>query len=320
MEIPPWLRSQLDTPNRSAGPHRSCLRKRLFRGDRFIDATLSHAVSFLQDTLFNERTSSQCGLLQIIEPRIKLVTLIFFIVLLSLQKSATGIAAFLLVAFFLGTASRVPLLALLKRLTPVAVITFVVALPALLNVVVEGRPLLVLFRSVGPVKIGPVVIPQEIAITEQGLKSAATLFFRAVGSVSLVLLITMTTQPGALMKSLSSIVPGPLKPVTSISYRYIFFLLRKVELFVMGLKSRQIAPVDASRGRRWVASRIGLLFSLSMAFSNELAMAMESRGYRGEEFKGQSSRSGVRRLSLPDKAWLIFCTLFAGIVIWKSFF
>ncbi len=319
MEIPEWLKSQPVAVQRSSAVHSSRARTGFFRRERFLDATLGHIISFLEDTMFNERTSNRHGFLQTIEPGIKIITVILFIFLLSFQKSIGGIAIFFFLAVFLGIASKVSLFSFLKRMMPAAIITFFISLPVLLNVVVEGQPVLVLLTFKERVRLGPVVTPAEIAITLQGVKSAATLFLRVVSSVSLVFLLTMTTPPHAFLKSLSSLVPGPLKSVVSISYRYIFFLVRKVEQFVMGLRSRRIAEVGHTKGRRWVASRIGLLFSISMEFSNELAMAMESRGCGDEGVRVLRSEFGIRKLSLPDKAWLVFSILFAGVMIWKSF-
>jgi cobalt/nickel transport system permease protein len=184
---------------------------------------------------------------------------------------------------------------------------------------VEGDPLFVLFRLERPLNLGPLLIPGEITITRQGLDSALTLLLRVLTSVSLVFLLTMTTPPNAFVKAVSSLVPGSLRPVVSISYRYIFFLIRKVEHFIMGLRSRQIIAVKPSTGRHWVASRIGLLFSMSMEFSNELAMAMESRGYKTEGSRVHRSRFRLSDLSLRDILWLFFSILFAGVMAWKSF-
>lgn len=315
MELPAWLKSQPDDSQRSSASPAGPARKLLFHKGRFLDATLSHVISFLGDTMFNERTSVRKGFFQMIEPRIKILSLLLFIVVLSFQKSIGGIAVFLLLAILLAITSKVPLLSFLKRMMPAAVITLFISLPVLLNLVVEGRPLFVLLSLGGPLKVGPMVVPAEISVTSQGLKSAITLFLRVIASVSLVFLLTMTTPPNVFIKSLSSLIPGSLRSVVSISYRYIFFLLRKVEQFVMGLKSRQIAVVTPASGRHWVASRIGLLFSMSMEFSTELAMAMESRGYKEEEFKIQNAGSEIAG---RDIAWLTFSIFFAGVMIWKS--
>jgi cobalt/nickel transport system permease protein len=319
MEIPEWLKTGPGSGHHSPAAPLETGQKGFFRSRRFIDATLSHVISFLEDTMFNENTSTRNGFFQMIEPRIKVITLLLFIVLLSLQKSIGGIAIFFLLAILMGIASKVPLRSSLKRLLPGAVITLFISIPVLLNLVVDGQPLFVLFRFEGPLKIGPVVIPGEISITGQGLKSAITLFLRVIASMSLVFLLTMTTPPNAFIKALSSLIPGSLKSVVSISYRYIFFLVRKVEQFVMGLKSRQIAVMNPAKGRHWVASRIGLLFSMSMELSNELAMAMESRGYREGSSGVQGSPFKVRDLSRKDIGWLVFSILFTGVMIWKSF-
>lgn len=315
MEIPRWLKTEPVSHQPSVQrPHKPLFRG-LFRNERFLDKTLCRVITFVEDTMFNETSSAQNGLLQMIEPRLKVISLLVFVVVLSLQKSVEGIAVFSLLAVLLALASRISLTTFAKRLLPAAALTIIISLPVILNLIVEGDPLLVLLRFERAVNIGPLVIPQEIAVTRQGLGSAVTLLLRVLTSVSIVFLLAMTTPPNTLLKTLSSLVPGALDPLVSISYRYIFFLVRKVEHFIMGLRSRQIAAVTSSTGRRWVASRIGLLFSMSLEFSNELSMAMESRGYRGEKFKTLNSKFEIKK---NDVAWLIFDVIFCGVMIWKS--
>lgn len=319
MEIPGWLKSQPEGSGRSPQMLLRGARRGPSRGERFLDNTLDHVLSFIKDTMFNETISARKGLLQNIGPRLKLITFFMFVFALSLQKTILGIAVFFsLVMVLLGT-SGVPPFTFVKRLLPSAVITLLIASPVILNLVVEGDSLLVLFRFSGPVVFGPVRIPREIAITAQGLESAATLLLRVVTSVSLVFLLTMTTRPNAFIKALSSIVPGSLTSVVSISYRYIFFLLGKIEQSIMGLKSRHVGGIRPATGRQWVASRMGLLFSISMELSNELAMAMESRGYRSEEVRREKSEVGISRMSLRDLIWLIFTISFCWVMVWKSF-
>ncbi len=319
MEVPQWLRTGPASHQPSAPEPRGRRGKRPFGNARFLDKTLRQAVSFAEDTLFNESISARKGLLQMIEPGLKVISLLAFVVAVSLQKSVEGIAVFLLLALLLVFASLIPLGIFVKRLLPAALLTLVISLPVVLNLVVEGDPLVVLFRTGRSLQIGPLAVPPEITVTRQGVASAVTLLLRVVTSVSLVFLLTMTTPPNTFVKTLSSFFPGTLRPLIAIGYRYIFFLVRKVEHFVMGLRSRQIATVTPSTGRHWVASRIGLLFSLSMELSDELAMAMESRGFRGDGFKVRGSAFTVAGLSGKDIIWLVFSTLFAGVMIWKSF-
>lgn len=319
MEMPGWLKTGASDDSRvdSLRVTHSVLPKN--RRDRFLDKTLSHVLSFIEDTMFNERTSRKNGLLQRIGPRLKIASLLSFVVVLSLQKSLEGIAPFLVVSFLLVVASKVPLRMFAKKLLPPFVFTFLISIPVVLNLVVGGESLFVLLRTGEALRIGTLQLPEEIAITAQGVKTAATLCARVLVSVSFVFLMTMTTPPNTLMKSLSTFFPGSLKPVVSISYRYIFFLVRRVEHFVMGLTSRKITALDPSKGRRWVASRMGVLFSMSMELSRELTMAMESRGYKGTEVMSRKTGAGVRGFSGSDTLWALFAILFCGVMIWKSF-
>jgi cobalt/nickel transport system permease protein len=312
METPVWL----STKNEEEAGQSSLPRRTSRAGkERFIDKTLRHVLSFIEDSMFSENIAKKRGLLQGVEPRLKIVTLLFLVVVLSLQKSIGDIVIFLFLSFALVAASRISLPFFLKKLLPAAIITLCISLPVVLNLVVKGKPLIVLFRFERPVDIGPLIVPDSIEITEQGLKSALTLLFRVVASVSFVFLMIMTTRPNTFMKSVASLIPGPLSSVVSMGYRYIYLLARKTEQFIMGLRSRQIVRVTSGRGQRWAASRMGLLFSISMDIANELAMSMESRGYRGDRFRIQDLKFKMGR---RDVLWLIFVLVFCGVMTWKS--
>lgn len=285
MEIPEWLKNPSNPP---IPPFGKGGLGRILKGgkggikERFLDKTLRHVISFTEDTIFNERISRRKGLLQGIEPRVKIISLIVFIVLLSLQRSIDAVALFLVVSLSLALLSKVPLSLFLKRLFPIALFTTFIALPATLNLIVKGDPLLKIYKFNIPHQIDPVEIPAVISLTKEGIFSASMLILRVVTSTSIVFLVTLTTPPDRLIRSIIYFMPGALKPILSIIYRYIFFLLRRLEEFVISFRSRIISP-RATRSfirQRWIASRISLLFSLSLRLSQDLEKAMESRGYR----------------------------------------
>ena len=322
MEMPDWLKtvptdkSQVMSKNKTsplAAIHLSPRKS----SERFLDKTLHHIISFIGDSLFNEDISRGNGLLQKIEPRLKIITIVALLVVLNIQRSVEGIAIFLFAGFLMASLSKVPPYFFLKRLLPAVILTALIAIPATLNPVVDGEPLFIIYRFGREINIGQAGL-SEIAITRQGLASAITLFLRVVASVSFVFLMTMTTQPNTYIRSVSSFIPGSMGAIVSIGYRYIFFLIRKIERFIMGFKSRNIAATKTRHGRRWVASRMGLLFSISMKLSEELGMAMESRGCRGEKFKVQSSKLKISDMSKIDIVWSVLTMIFAGVMLWKS--
>jgi energy-coupling factor transporter transmembrane protein EcfT len=301
--------------------------------ERFLDKTLRHVVSFVEDTMFNERASYMKGFMQGAEPRIKIIIIFLFIVLLSFQKTVSGIVVFLSFALLLALLSGV-LVILLKRLMPAMIVTMLIALPAALNLIVAGEPIVMLYEFEKPYVFYQITIPAHIFITKQGALSALTLFLRVTTSVSLVFLITLTTPPNRFIKAVSAFMPGAFKSIVSISYRYIFFLTRKVEGFIMGFKARNISSlIPRSRisgtrlsdragsssliGQKWTASKIGLLFSMSIRLSAELERAMEARGYDYNSGV-QSERLRVSDISKTDILLIIFSIAIIGGMLWKS--
>ncbi|TAL25885.1 MAG: hypothetical protein EPN94_04395 [Nitrospirae bacterium] len=310
MEIPEWLKQK---PAISYQP--SAVRK---AKERFLDKTLRHVLAFTEDALFNETTSLKNGFLQKIEPRLKVLTVMVFIVMLSLQNDIHDILIFLYIAAASALISKIPFYFFMKRLLPAFLFTFFIAAPATLNIIVKGEALWVVYTLENPYSIGWFLIPQEIYITKQGALSALTLLLRVTASVSLILLVTLTTRPNRFIKAVSSFMPGTLGSIVSISYRYIFLLARKVEQFIMGFKSRSISSASHGvAGRKWAASRMGLLFSISLRLSAGLEQAMEARGYKNE-FKIQNSKFKVSELSGADIIWIIFSVIFMGAMVWKS--
>ncbi|MEK6692282.1 MAG: energy-coupling factor transporter transmembrane component T [Nitrospirota bacterium] len=310
MEIPEWLKKQSGVDSRQ-----STVIKR--PKENFLDKTLRHVLSFTEDIMFNETVSAKRGILQGIEPRLKILSLIIFIIVLSLQRSIAGILIFLIVSLSLMSLSGIPLTLFLKRLLPVFLFTTIIAFPASFSFIVNGDPLLFLYRSDAPHNVGPIEIPAVISLTRQGVFSALTLIFRVITSVSILFLITLTTPPNRLIKTITYFMPGTLKSIVSVSYRYIFFLVQKVEQLIMGIKSRSISAVSVPVQQRLVASRIGLLFSLSLRLSNDLERAMEARGYN-YKFEVKSSKFKVKDFSGADTIWVIVSIIFAGVMLWKS--
>lgn len=312
IQLPAWL----NTSVKSQQPAVSGNIKKT--KERFLEKTLYNVISFVRDAMFNEVASEGNGLIQKIEPRLKIVTLLICIVVLSLQKTAGGAAVFLFAGILAAFLSGIPLLFFIKKLLPAALLTFFIALPATLNLFIDGEPLLVLYRFENTLHSGPATLPGTLAITRQGVNSAAILFLRATASVSLVLLMAMTTPPNRFIKALSALVPGAMGTVVSVSYRYIYFLIKKVELFVMGFKSRSLSATKARGSRHWAASRISLLFSISMGLSKELAMAMESRGYKETGAGVRRAEVRIKDFSRVDILWFIATMTFAGVMFWKS--
>ncbi len=238
------------------------------KAGRAFERTLKGVLGFFEDTLFNETVSEKAGFLQHVEPRLKMITVLALIVALSFKKTIPGMLPFGLFAMVMAMESRVPLLAYFKRLLPGAAFTAVIALPALF-------------------------------ITKAGALAAAMLFIRVVESLMLVFLIGFTTRPAVLVKSAGAFLPGVLRTLLSISYRYIFYLARRLEEFLFAQRARGTRAGVGFSERKWAGGRAASLLLVSMRLKDELQMAMEARGmsYSQREFM-EKFRFGIREAAL----------------------
>jgi cobalt/nickel transport system permease protein len=242
----------------------------------FIDRALRESARFVSDTVLAERVARGPGFLQSLDARTKLLTFVGLLVAASFLRHLPSLwllgAAVAAAASLSGVGGR----ALLNRVWWLMPATFaVIALPAALSVVTPGDPLVVLHRSHG----GPLA---DLSITRQGLAAAALVVTRIAVGVVLAVTLALTTRWQELLKAAHTPVTAPFVFILSMSYRYLFVLLRSFEDMHLALRARTISPRAVSEQRRWVGSRIGALFLESRRLSEGVYAAMLARGYRGE--------------------------------------
>ena len=97
------------------------------------------------------------------------------------------------------------------------------------------------------------------------------------------MLLTLTTQWSRLLAALRSLfVPTTVILVLSMSYRYLFHLLTSVDDMYTARRARTVgAESGVASSRRFVAASAGALFGKAHAMSEEVYLAMVSRGYTG---------------------------------------
>lgn len=231
----------------------------------------------MENALLAEGFSRRGGLLQGLDPRLKVAAGAVLLVSAALVRHPATLAGLYVVVLLLAAASHLPLGWLLKRVgVAVLLFTGALALPALF--LTPGRDLLS-FGPVQPAGFGPLTL----AITEQGLRTAALLILRASVSVLLVTLLVFTTPWATLLKSLRVLrVPQFFVLVLSTTHRYIFLLLRTANDMFLARESRRVGRLSGTDNRRWAARAMGHLLVHSYGLSEEVYLAMLSRGFRGE--------------------------------------
>lgn len=306
--VPPSLPSWLEEPPAAGDAEAGSFRRR--RG--FVEKTLHGFAEALRNEVFSEHLARQPGLLQRVDPRVKLLTVLAMIGVAAELRHPLPLLLLNLWLLCLARSSRVPLRTFLKRVwTVVPLFTAVVVFPALFNVVRPGDPLLVLFHLPRPLHFGSWIVPAAVAVTRQGAASAALLVLRVGASVSLAVLLTLTTRWPVLLKALGALrIPGMFLAVLEMTYRYVFLLLQVSGEMFTARRSRMVGRSTAREQRRFLTSAIGRLWGRTHATSEEVHDAMLSRGYTGVP------RTLTRfRLCPGDGVWVVLVVVLSVLLI-----
>jgi len=235
----------------------------------FIERSIRGALSFFKESIFADEIASRPGLLQALDPRIKAVTILFFILMVMFTRSLAVLGAIYLICLVLAMFSRIRLGFFLKRTWIfIPFFSLLIAIPALFSFVSPGEPI---------VSAGPLVI------TRSGLMAASIFLGRVITSVSLVVLLSMTTRHFELLKALRFFgLPQMFVMVLGITYRYIYLFVEIVENTFLAIRSRVGSGMHYRKGQKVVTWNIAHLWIRSYLLNEQVYQAMVSRGFRGE--------------------------------------
>jgi cobalt ECF transporter T component CbiQ len=269
-----------------------------------VEKTLGGGAAVLRQAMFSDDVAAERGLLQRVEPRVKLLTLVGLLVTVGLVHSVPVLLGCYAGTLALAAASRVPVALFVRRVWMFALGTGIVVLPATLSVVTPGEIVLTLWHWNG----------QPVGFTAQGLHAAGLVVARVAVSVSLAVLLTLTTRWSRLLAALRAVgVPRLFILVIGMAHRYLFLLLTAVTDMYTARKARAVGARrnrNTADGRRFVAASAGALFGKAHHLSEEVHQAMTARGYRGEARTLAGSRPGAL-----DAAWTVGAVAVAVAVL-----
>lgn len=252
----------------------------------FIEKNLARFAELLEESVFAEETAQKGGWLQKMDARIKCAGLLLLLLASSTSRSAAVIVFVYLISLVLAYGSHVFSASFLRRAWLfMPLYTALMAAPALF--LTSGDPILTL----------PVT---GWTITRQGAHSLLFLVLRVAASVSLMLLLVLTTSWPRLLKALRSLgCPRILVLLLIMTHRYIYVLLHTANALFLARKSRRVGPETWQNTRQWTGVLLGSLLQKSYHLSQEVYLAMLSRGFRGEPVLMEEFH--MRR---TDYAWL----------------
>jgi cobalt/nickel transport system permease protein len=274
--IPDWMNGTETGPYHGAA---SVAKKKSF-GKKTIDG----ALGFFQESLISETFAKRKGLLQSLDPRVKLISMFVLVVGVTFMTSAWVLLVIYLLTLVLAYFSKIEVLWFVKRVWIfIPIFAGVITIPILFNVFLAGNVLVPIATFGNGSHLGPIALPSSIYITQQGTTYVVTFILRVAACVSLAVLLFITTQQDLLFKSLRAIrVPKVYVLTISMCYRYIFLLVETIKDLFTARKSRQIASLPMREEQQWVGGRVGYMLVKSLDMSDKVHQAMISRGFDGD--------------------------------------
>ena len=270
-----------------------CIGRRSKRG--FVARTIAGGTEVLRQALRADDVARADGLLQRLDPRVKVVTTLGLLVSASFVHHLPVLLGLYAATLVLAASSAIPVGFFVRRVWLfIPLFTGVIVLPATLDVITPGHVVVPLGSWFG----------HPVGLTAQGLEGAGLIVSRVAVSISLVVLLTLTTAWTRLLASLRSIgVPKVFVLVLGMTYRYVFVLLDVVTDQFTARQARTVkVDRDGRTGRAFVAASAGALFAQAHDLSGEVHAAMVSRGWTGDARTLRAPRP-----TLADAVWIGGC-------------
>jgi cobalt/nickel transport system permease protein len=238
------------------------------------------------EILENDDLAAAPGLMQRLDPRIRLLLIVLFAALATLLHTLETLASLVVLTMVLARASRVQVLSFVRKVwSSAGLFAVLLALPATTSWISKGRVL---------VELGPV------SITAPGLFIAARMVLRVVAGAGVGLLVIWTTRWADLLRALTRLrAPDVVVATLAMTQKQVLTLLRTVENMHLARESRMLGVGTATENRGWVVGRLAFIARRSLHTADEVYDAMLSRGFSGRMLSLDSLKLGWR-----DGFWL----------------
>lgn len=278
---------------------------------KFADKSLAEIVNYIKDAVFSEEYARREGFLQGIDQKVKFISFLVLIVATIFAHNVYIIMVFFSASLILASLSRIPLRFYIPRvLIFIPLFTGIVALPYIFNIFqpYEGTPLIVLHDFQRMIEL-PLLRPfSRIEITREGVFWASTFLARVTTAVSYAILLMLTTRWSDLVNTLSALrFPKMFVLILGMAYRYIFLLLDTISKMLFSRKSRAVGKESSVSSWKLNAGIIGALFLKSYDMSENIYLAMLSRGFNGDFSHFHADSDPIMKDYLFLTIVLVFC-------------
>jgi len=258
-----------------------------------VPQSLRDLIEGAESLVYIEDLSGKRGLLQALNPLVKLVAIVFMIVVSLFISSLSYLALICVVPLILAIASRIPLRYLASRVLFIPAFAAVITLP-------------ILFLTPGHAIAQTSLGPLAISITSEGLQNMLVFAIRVLFCVSSLSLLVLSTGFDRLLRLLSSLrTPPIIVQLFSLTYRYFFVSIHEAQSVLIAKEARTYIHRRTInyQALKDLGSILSTLFIRTYERSERVYMAMKSRGFEIDN---------KNRLSLP--AFRAYDAVFAATI------
>jgi cobalt/nickel transport system permease protein len=246
--------------------------RRSIQGALEVRRVLKELLRALGESFRIERFVNRKGLLQRVDPRIKLLSFAGLIVVAVLLQTLLQFLILLLLLAGLAVASRLPLGAFFRRQAMIVGFAAVIVLP--LPFITPGYALL-------SIPLGP----WRLWVTFEGVYRASLFAARVWVCVAALTLLTLSTRFAALLNGMQRLhFPRLFIELTAVTYRFLFVFTDEAYRMGLAREARTVRKEGVVRSRTWrtLSSMIGTLFIRAYERGEKVYQAMLARGYTGD--------------------------------------
>jgi cobalt/nickel transport system permease protein len=250
---------------------------------KFLKNTLNEISKVMRNEIFSERFAMNGEFIQKIDPRVKLLTLLLFMIFCGLTRSIVTLIFLSAIAILYVKFSGLVLRDYFKRvwlILPLIVLIF--SIPAATNIFIKGKALFYIYQNV-EFEIWFIKFPREIYFSLAGIGAILKMVMRIGVSFSYGYLLVMTTRWAYLTEALKVLkIPSLVISILNMTFRYIYVLSKIAGEMIEARFLRTVGHTDNNQNRNFIAGRISFLFVKSGYLSDEIFDSMKCRGYTGE--------------------------------------
>jgi cobalt/nickel transport system permease protein len=266
-----------------------------------VPQSLRDLMDSAESLVYIEDLSNRKGILQSINPLVKLVTIIAMIVASLFIFNLTYLAILCTIPIILAASSRIPFRHFFVRTAFVTALAAIISIPPIFFAV--GTPMWA--ASLGSI---------HIVITLQGLTNAAVFVVRVWFCVASLISLILSTGFDKMLSLLSALkVPSVIVQLFSLTYRYFFVSVHEAQSVLIAKEARTYIHKTTinMQALKDLGSVIATLFIRTYERSERVYLAMKARGFQIEK----STKTSLPALHIYDalfaSALIITVTIFA---------